>query len=473
MKKNLLSIVFVLGAFVVSMNAQTILLHDTGPLKVSAFDNGLIGHDGGFTQGAGVKFNGNANDAMYTAGFLIGKNGKANGHVGSFSIADMTVLTPFSGFSSNTHFNQIAECIVTDGTAPTPSGVNMKITSASNTGDKFVLYKVGMKSTAAQSNIFVGIFADWDVGAANYLLNRGGYDPSKHMAYMYENGGANDPAYYGIVGLTGWSGARVTTAGASASIRDSSYAWMTTFLNEPITANGDYRMWVGAGPFSLPANAEVVTGFALVAGATLADLQANAAAAHQKWMSLVPVELTSFTAKQNGSSVNLNWTTATETNNSGFEIQRSINGADWVAVGFKQGMITTSIVTNYNYSDDISGLGNANVAYRLKQLDLDGRFAFSDEVEVDLTPMEFVLEQNYPNPFNPATSISFSIAESGLTKLTVYNSLGQVIAQPVNEILESGYYQIPFDASSLASGTYYYRLESGVNAQIKKMVLMK
>lgn len=473
MNKNLLVAALLVGVISFSANAQAILLHDTGPLKVSAFENGLIGHDGGFTQGAGVKFNGNANDAMYTAGFLIGKNGKANGHVGSFSIADMTVLLPFSGFSSNSNFNQIAECIVTDGTAPTPSGVNMRITSASNTGDKFVLYKVGMKSTTAQTNIFVGIFADWDVGAANYLLNRGGYDPIFKMAYQYENGGANDPAYYGIVALEGWSGARVTLAGASASIRDSSYKWMTTFLNEPISANGDYRMWVGAGPFTLPANAEVVTGFAIVAGTTLADLQTNANAAKQKWTVLVPVELTSFTANQTGSTVSLNWTTATETNNSGFEVQRSINGADWVAIGFKPGMITTSEVTNYAFADDVSGLGSASVAYRLKQMDLDGRFAFSDEVEVDLTPMEFVLEQNYPNPFNPSTTISFAIPYDQFVSLKVYNSIGEEVSTLVNEVISAGSYTINFDANHLMSGVYFYTFKAGSFVQTNKMTLMK
>lgn len=475
MRKNFLFVALLIVSFSAYTNAQTILLHDTGPLKVSAFDNGLIGHDGGFTQGAGVKFNGSSNDAMYTAGFMIGKNGKANGHVGSFSIADMTVLTPFSGFSSNTHFNQMAECVVTDATAPTPSGVNMRIISASNTGDKFLLYKVGLKSTTAQSNIYAGIFADWDVGVANYALNRGGYDATRHMAYQYENGGAVDPAYYGIVALSGMSGARVTLAGAAASIRDSSYAWMATFLNEAITTNGDYRTWIGSGPFTLPANAEVVCGFALVAGTNLADLQANATAALQKWLVLVPVELTSFTAKQTGTTINLNWTTATETNNTGFEIQRRINDADWVAIGFKAGKITTAEETNYAFADDVSGLGNANVSYRLKQIDLNGTFAYSDEVEVDLTPMEFVLEQNYPNPFNPSTMITFQLPSESFVNLKVYNSLGQEVSTLINEVQTAGFHQVEFDAKDLSSGIYYAVIRVGENVISKtlKMSLMK
>ena len=88
-------------------------------------------------------------------------------------------------------------------------------------------------------------------------------------------------------------------------------------------------------------------------------------------------------------------------------------------------------------------------------------------------PAEFSLSQNYPNPFNPVTKISFSIPDNSYTKLTVYDISGKQVAELVNGELEAGSYNIDFDASQLSSGTYFYRLESGSFAEVKKMILVK
>ncbi len=116
-----------------------------------------------------------------------------------------------------------------------------------------------------------------------------------------------------------------------------------------------------------------------------------------------------------------------------------------------------------------------NIYYRLKQIDLDGSFKYSDiiEVEVNNMPVQFSLEQNYPNPFNPITTINFTIPKEGLVTITIYNAIGQEIQKLVNEIKQSGNYTLNFDALSLPGGIYFYRMHAGNFLETKKMILLK
>jgi len=187
---------------------------------------------------------------------------------------------------------------------------------------------------------------------------------------------------------------------------------------------------------------------------------------------IIPVELISFTASVSGKSVTLRWTTATELNNLGFEVQRSIETIDWNAIVFVEGEGTTTSSHNYNCVDNSVSLGN--YFYRLKQIDLDGSFSFSDVVEVDVsTPTDCALEQNYPNPFNPSTIISYQLPVSSDVTLKVYNVLGNEVAALVNEVQPTGKYEITFNASSLSSGTYFYKLQTGNFSETKKMILIR
>lgn len=93
--------------------------------------------------------------------------------------------------------------------------------------------------------------------------------------------------------------------------------------------------------------------------------------------------------------------------------------------------------------------------------------------ELESQPIRFALEQNYPNPFNPNTTIKYSLEEAGLVSLTVYNIVGQKVAELVNEVKPSGVHTINWNASSVASGMYYYRLVSGNQVQVRKMTLIK
>jgi photosystem II stability/assembly factor-like uncharacterized protein len=187
---------------------------------------------------------------------------------------------------------------------------------------------------------------------------------------------------------------------------------------------------------------------------------------------IVPVELTSFTALINGKEVILNWSTATEINNQGFEIQRSTEGKEFFTVGFVNGHGTTTEQQNYSYAD--RNLDGGKYFYRLKQVDFDGSYEYSDVVEIEITsPIEFTLEQNYPNPFNPTTTIGFSIQNKSNVKIKVLNSIGEEVAVILNEEKEAGIHQVEFNAANLPSGVYFYQIKAGSFVETKKMVLMK
>ena len=189
--------------------------------------------------------------------------------------------------------------------------------------------------------------------------------------------------------------------------------------------------------------------------------------------SSLPVELTSFTASLNNEVVTLNWQTATEKNNNGFEIQRK-TGSDWENISFVQGHGTSTEKNNYVYNDDIRNLKSDEIYYRLKQIDYDGSYEFSSEVLVSKNiPVEFSLKQNFPNPFNPSTQINFSIPKNSNISLKVYDSNGSEIATLVNGNKAAGNYQVNFDASKYASGIYYYTITAGSFTYTRKMILMK
>jgi hypothetical protein len=458
--------------------AQSFLTHNTTNIQVAVFENGNIGHLAATATGTGVTFGGGP-DAWYSGGFIMGNSTTLiSGQLGSFSInADLVNTTPISAFSSDANFNQIATATFNDNGAPSANQLGLTVTqrSLSNTGDAFIIieYTLVNNSGSDKNGVYAGIFSDWDVGVNNYDLNRGGYDQSRGLAYQYENGGAIDSRYYGIVALSGLGGARVTADGTTATIRDSSFAWISTFMNEPILANGDYRMWIGSGPYNIPNGTLVRVSFAIVAGADLAALEANTDLAQTKYDNfVVPVELTSFAAASLNGQVKLEWATATETNNLMFEIERKSSEGDFVRIGYVNGAGTTTEGQQYSYLD--SKVTPGHYFYRLKQIDFNGQFEYSDVVEVDVTaPIDFNLAQNFPNPFNPITKIQYSIAEAGLVKLSIYNLLGQEVKVLVNEFKEAGAFDVQFDASNIPSGAYLYKLEANNFTQMKKMILMK
>ena len=193
----------------------------------------------------------------------------------------------------------------------------------------------------------------------------------------------------------------------------------------------------------------------------------------------LPVELLSFSASTKNSSVTLRWTTAPEVNNHGFEVeQRAIeNGQltmdNWELIGFVEGNGNSNSPRNYSFEH--KSVSSGHFAYRLKQIDRDGKFSYSQEVEavVSATPKSFDLQQNYPNPFNPSTSIVFTLPERGYTLLKVYDVVGREVATLTNGVMDAGIHTVQFNGASFASGIYLYKLTSGSDVQIKRMTLLK
>ncbi|MBW7889058.1 MAG: T9SS type A sorting domain-containing protein [Bacteroidetes bacterium] len=187
----------------------------------------------------------------------------------------------------------------------------------------------------------------------------------------------------------------------------------------------------------------------------------------------LPVELTSFTAVSKGNNVELQWKTATETNNAGFEVERRL-GSEWVKVGFVEGAGTSNTIKEYRYSDVVKA--NGSIGYRLKQIDRTGAFTYSNVVEVVVAkgPESFTLGQNYPNPFNPTTTINFSVPQTEHATLKVFDITGKEVTTLFNETAQSGQtYNVQFNANGLASGMYLYVLQTPTNRVVKKMLLMK
>lgn len=194
---------------------------------------------------------------------------------------------------------------------------------------------------------------------------------------------------------------------------------------------------------------------------------------------VVPVELVFFTAKNENNKIKLNWSTATELNNNGFEIERSIDNKEFITRGFVKGFGTSTEPHEYAFTEDAL---NGKLYYRLKQIDYNGDYNYSNVIEINsFYASNFELFQNYPNPFNPITKIKFTISDliasetkqSQQVTLKVYDIVGNEITTLVNEEKSIGSYEIEWNASSLASGIYYYQLRAGDFVETKKMILLK
>ena len=199
----------------------------------------------------------------------------------------------------------------------------------------------------------------------------------------------------------------------------------------------------------------------------------------------LPVELTSFTANVRENIVMLEWLTATEVNNYGFEIEKQTGSkqsvlGNWEMIGFIEGHGNSNSPKQYSFTDK-NLIGGSLFKYRLKQIDNDGSYEYSDEIEVEIIPTEFALYQNYPNPFNPSTKIRYQLPQESEVIIKIYDILGSEVITLLNEKKEPGVYEVEFNASQLSSGTYIYRLVAGGPStssgqsfvETKKMILLR
>jgi hypothetical protein len=241
------------------------------------------------------------------------------------------------------------------------------------------------------------------------------------------------------------------------------------------TNNGTSWTAASTGLTNTFVNALAVSGTNLFAGTSGGGVWINSSYA-------LPVELTSFTASVIHNTVGLKWNTATEVNNYGFEIERSeklkVKNEKWERIGFVEGSGTTNAPKEYSFTD--KNLTAGKNSYRLKQIDRDGQFKYSESVEVTVSsPTVIALEQNFPNPFNPSTTIRYALPSRSSAKIVVTNTLGQEVAVLTNGEQEAGYHEVEWRAN-VASGIYFYRIDA-VSAsdpnnrfvQVKKMLLLK
>ncbi len=190
-----------------------------------------------------------------------------------------------------------------------------------------------------------------------------------------------------------------------------------------------------------------------------------------------PVELASFTvesANSIGGAAVLRWQTASETNNLGFDVERSVgDDKNWQKIGFLEGHGTTVETQLYEFVDEEATTEGAYF-YRLKQNDTNGAFEYSSTVQYTVSaPDEFALVQNYPNPFNPSTQIVFKLKEDVQVNLKVFDLLGREVATVVNAQMKAGTHKVTFDAKELSAGVYFYSLSAGSFHGMKKMTLIK
>jgi len=326
--------------------------------------------------------------------------------------------------------------------------------SGPTTNQVWVLQRdaAGLKATqildlpTASGRIFGGASGDLDNdGRIDFVFGSRESTPSGLIHRLEYNGGAiTDPNSYTLTDI------------------DSLAAPVVTQYDVIAIANMDADPDLEIVYSGTPRNTDSVTPNAAPQPLVILDLRAA-----------LPVELASFTASVVANGVELNWTTASETNNYGFEVQRGADEKSFQRVGFVAGNGTTTAQHSYKFAD--RDLAAGTYYYRLKQLDTDGTITFSDIVRADLATVvrEYALQQNYPNPFNPTTTIAFSLKEDGFVKLRLFNMLGQQVVELVNGQLKAGPHTAILDARNLSTGTYLYVLEvNGFRAQ-KRLQIIK
>ncbi|MBN8704260.1 MAG: T9SS type A sorting domain-containing protein [Bacteroidetes bacterium] len=225
----------------------------------------------------------------------------------------------------------------------------------------------------------------------------------------------------------------------------------------------------------------------------------NSGYPYLKWQELnaasLPVELSSFTGKISGGNVILNWSTASEKYNAGWEVQirnaepEALEGSalelsnqdpsrtsgsrlEWETIGFVSGKGTTTEAQNYVFSSPVTR-NLSPVTLRLKQLDLDGTVSYSQILTLDISATAFSLEKNYPNPFNPSTTIRYQLPAQVQVTLSVFDVTGRLISVLENELKPVGFHQVEFNAAGFSSGVYYYQIKAGNDIKTGKMLLAK
>ncbi len=276
----------------------------------------------------------------------------------------------------------------------------------------------------------------------------------------------------GIVNVSGNTGiARkytITSTNPPTSGRDVTITWLSDDDNsKTLTSGAVWKSTNSGSSWSQVTTGDYSTRTVSLTGQTSFGVYTVSDASNP-----LPVELTSFTATVKGRGVELAWKTATEVNNAGFEVEKNVSGS-WSKIGYVEGAGNSNAPKTYTFAD---ASAKGTVSYRLKQIDRDGKFEYSNTVEavVALTSEDYSLSANYPNPFNPSTKISFAVPTSQRAVVRVFNMLGQEVATLFNGMAEANRINtLEFNGKGLASGMYFYSLRTENRYEVKKMLMTK
>ena len=327
------------------------------------------------------------------------------------------------------------------------------------------------------------VFSNYSVSRLWYTINggtswtnvdgnlSGGSGPSVRWAVMFPLDGVS---HYFIATSVGVYFTILLDGGSTVWTQEA-----TTSIGNVVSVMLDWRVDSGSLP-KTNANSTIYSTEA-VTGVTLAVGTHGRGVFTAAITDPLPVELVTFSGLYNSGTVELTWETATEVDNYGFEIERKNSAqSEWKMIGFVSGSGNSNSPKYYSFTDN-NLIGSEKFYYRLKQIDTDGKFEYSNIVEVTVNIGGYKLVQNYPNPFNPSTKINYTIPETADVKVDIFSITGELVTQLVNLKQNAGNYSVEFNTSdnrSLSSGMYIYRISvkgiSGSNfTQTKKMVLVK
>lgn len=414
------------------------------------------------------------------SGLSIGNLGTQNGWTTTSGTKDVQVASAspitFSGVGYPSGGNEYVTISPTSvGTSPYKIFSAITLSTSSTIYFSFLVSVTNAPDTTGDYFISLRNSAGAYYGAR--IFARQG-STSSNVRFGISKAGASADAYTGDYNLNITYLLVVKYVSVSGSTNDQLYLWVYSNETLPSSAPADNTATLTATTGNAdPRFSGTVDAFNLLQRSTSTiGAKIDGIRVATDWSQApLPVVLTSFTSNVVDNKVILNWTTATEVNNNGFEVQRSAVNSQmpvWEKIGFVQGSGNSNLPKNYSFTDEPTG--GKEFQYRLKQIDFDGTFEYSEITAAVLENVsEFKLDQNFPNPFNPATRISYTLPVRTNVKLRVYNLLAQMVAELSNGIQEAGRYEVTFDGSNLPSGAYFYKLEAGNYVEVKKLLLIK
>jgi len=412
---------------------------------------------------------GNGTYSMGT--FLLNSNGPNDNNVIYYKSSFSESAPPTNVINTGNHPTYKFTLTHTSGRQIIIFGVHFTSSTATNPQLKRYTEATAIRSiTSGLTNgeFFIAL-GDFNIANANEVVPSTSNGAFKTLVNTSSSGYFIDPA--GFTGSGDWSGS--TGLRTFDLLGGGFISRFDLMLNSQsvVTSGGvEYRI----GTFTIAGNTNGTLGGVPTNYITASD-HLPVYADYYFYEIPAPVELSSFNGVLSGYQVDLHWRTETEVNNYGFNIERSSSslGTSWETIGFVNGNGNSNSPKFYNFTDkDIQISGTYN--YRLKQTDNDGTFDYSKVVSVDVSmPGSYYLSQNYPNPFNPETKIDFNIPEKQMVTLRVYNTLGEQVADLINEEKDAGSYSVTFDASNLPSGIYIYRLTAQKTVLNNKMTVLK